>query len=76
MINKSKILELIKRQKDTGLTITAICVNEGIDKSTFYYWLKKPSKEQGKDFILFCVKCKQIDLIFLNPFIDFPIKYM
>jgi hypothetical protein len=51
MINESKILELIKRQKDTGLTITAFCVNEGIAKSTFYYWRKKLRKETGKGFI-------------------------
>jgi hypothetical protein len=29
MINETKILELIKRQKETGLTITAFCVNAG-----------------------------------------------
>jgi hypothetical protein len=51
MINESKILDLIKRQKDTGLTITAFCVNEGIAKSTFYYWRKKLNKEPVKGFI-------------------------
>jgi hypothetical protein len=51
MVNKSKILELVKRQKDTGLTITAFCSNEGIPKSSFYYWRKKLNKEQGKRFI-------------------------
>ena len=51
MINESKILELIKRQKETGLTITAFCANEGIPKSSFYYWRKKLSKEPGKGFI-------------------------
>ena len=51
MINESKILDLIKRQKDTGLTITAFCINEGIAKSTFYYWRKKLNKESFKGFI-------------------------
>jgi len=51
MINESKILELIKRQKETGLNITAFCANEGIPKSSYYYWRKKLSKEPGKHFI-------------------------
>jgi transposase-like protein len=51
MINELKILELIKRQKETGLTITAFCRNEGIPKSSYYYWRKKLSKGQGKRFI-------------------------
>jgi ssDNA-binding Zn-finger/Zn-ribbon topoisomerase 1 len=51
MINESKILELIKRQKETGLNITAFCANEGIPKSSFYYWRKKLGKEPWKRFI-------------------------
>jgi hypothetical protein len=51
MINESKILELIKRQKDSGLTITAYCVNEAIPKSSFYYWRKKLSNEPTDRFI-------------------------
>ena len=51
MINESKILELIKRQKDTGLNITAFCANEGIPKSSYYYWRKRLHKEPGKGFI-------------------------
>lgn len=51
MISESKILELIKRQKETGLTISAFCNNEGIPKSSYYYWRKKLSKEAGKRFI-------------------------
>ena len=51
MINESKILELIKRQKDTGLNITAFCANEGIPKSSYYYWRKRLRKEPGKGFI-------------------------
>ena len=51
MINESKILELIKRQKETGLNITAFCANEGIPKSSYYYWRKKLNSEPGKRFI-------------------------
>lgn len=51
MINESKVLELIKRQKETGLTITAFCANEGIPQSSFYYWRKKLSNKPGKHFI-------------------------
>lgn len=51
MINESKILELIKRQKETGLTITAFCANEGIPKSSYYYWRKKLEKKPGNRFI-------------------------
>ncbi|HEY5469050.1 MAG TPA: hypothetical protein VIK07_00860 [Bacteroidales bacterium] len=51
MINESKKIELIKRQKETGLNITAFCANEGIPKSSFYYWRKKLCKEPGKGFI-------------------------
>jgi hypothetical protein len=51
MLNESKILELIKRQKETGLTITAFCINEGIAKSTFFYWRKKLNKKSVKGFI-------------------------
>jgi len=51
MINESKILELVKRQKDTGLSITAFCANEGIPKSSYYYWRKRLSREPVKHFI-------------------------
>ena len=51
MLNESKILELIKRQKETGLNITAFCANEGIGKSTFFYWRKKLNKAPVKGFI-------------------------
>jgi hypothetical protein len=51
MINESKILELIKRQKDTGLNITAFCANEGIPKSSYYYWRKKLNRGSANRFI-------------------------
>lgn len=51
MINESKILELINRHKETGLTIKAFCANEGIPKSSYYYWRRKLRKEPVKRFI-------------------------
>ena len=59
MINEPKILELIKRQKETGLNIRAFCANEGIPKSTYYYWRKKLNKEPGKRFIPLLVNSTQ-----------------
>jgi hypothetical protein len=51
MINESKILELINRQKSTGLNITAFCANEGIPKSSYYYWRKKLNRGPVNRFI-------------------------
>jgi hypothetical protein len=51
MISESKILELINRQKETGLTIKAFCANEGIPKSSYYYWRRKLRREPAKRFI-------------------------
>jgi hypothetical protein len=51
MLNESKILELVRRQKETRLTITAFCSNEGIAKSTFYNWRKRLNKGPVKGFI-------------------------
>jgi hypothetical protein len=59
MIVESKILDLIKRQKETGLTISAFCSNEGIPKSTYYYWRKKINREPGKRFIPLLVNSTQ-----------------
>ncbi len=45
--------DLLKRQKESGLSVRDFCANEGIITSTFYYWLKKcKAKEtQPKMFI-------------------------
>ena len=59
MINESKILDLIKRQKETGLNITAFCGNEGIPKSSFYYWRKKLNREPGNRFMPLLVNSTQ-----------------
>jgi len=62
MINESKILELIKRHKETGLTITAFCRNEGIPKSSFYYWRKTVNRVNGKRFIPLLVNTTAVNL--------------
>jgi hypothetical protein len=51
MINESRILELIDSQKATGLNITAFCANEGIPKSSYYYWRKKLNRGPANRFI-------------------------
>ena len=59
MINEAKILELIRRQKETGLNIASFCANEGIPKSSFYYWRKKLKKTKTADFIPLLVKSRE-----------------
>ena len=59
MINESKILELIKRQKETGLNITAFCANEGIPKSSYYYWRKRVNIATANRFIQLRVNSTQ-----------------
>jgi len=62
MINEPKILDLIKRQKEAGLSITAFCSNEGIPLSSFYYWRKKLSKKQEKRFIPLLVNSTSVQM--------------
>ncbi|MHA2012219.1 MAG: IS66 family insertion sequence element accessory protein TnpA [Candidatus Helarchaeota archaeon] len=38
MDKSAKYAELIRLQKDSGLTVREFCRNEGIAPSTFYYW--------------------------------------
>lgn len=59
MINESKILELIKRHKETGLTIKAFCANEGIPKSSYYYWRKRINRDPANRFIQLRVNTTQ-----------------
>jgi hypothetical protein len=63
MINESKILELIKRQKETGLNITAFCANEGIPKSSYYYWRKRVNREPANRFIQLRVNSTQAPMV-------------
>jgi hypothetical protein len=59
MINESKIQEQIERQKETGLSVTAFCANEGIAKSSFYYWRKKLNRASANRFIQLRVNSTQ-----------------
>jgi hypothetical protein len=57
MLNESKFLKLYHRQQESGLTVKDFCSNEGIPKSTFYYWRKKLQKNNTTpDFIPLVVK--------------------
>jgi len=57
MISETKFLELLDRQQECGLDIRSFCSNEGISKSTFYYWRKKlQQKESRKEFIPLVIK--------------------
>ncbi|MFC2116538.1 IS66 family insertion sequence element accessory protein TnpB [Bacteroidota bacterium] len=52
MQKSSRFFELIRLQRDSGLSVRAFCSNEGIAPSTFYYWLKKfEGRTKKKDFI-------------------------
>jgi hypothetical protein len=39
---------LLSRYKASGLSVVEFCSNEGIHKSTFYYWLKKSRNKTKK----------------------------
>ena len=45
--------KLLRRYKESGLSVVDFCSNEGFHKSTFYYWLKKHrnKKEKPRTFI-------------------------
>ena len=40
--------KLLSRYKESGLSVVEFCSNEGIHKSTFYYWLKKSRNKTKK----------------------------
>lgn len=63
MEKASVFSDLIRRQKETGLSIKEFCSNEYIPTSTFYYWRKKlRGKNQEKGFIPLIVKPQQTSL--------------
>jgi hypothetical protein len=63
MLSEAKFLELWNRHQECGLDVTAFCSNEGIAKSTFYYWRKKlQRKENAKGFIPLVVKPERTSL--------------
>lgn len=52
-MNVESFKEILRRQKASGLSVRDFCFNEGLTKSTFYYWLRKIAyfDEQPKEFI-------------------------
>ena len=52
-MNVESFKEILRRQKASGLTVRDFCFNEGLTKSTFYYWLRKivNFEEQPQEFI-------------------------
>ena len=54
--------DLLKRHKESGLTVRDFCANEGIVPSTFYYWLKKSKlkETQPKVFIPLTIGGEQL----------------
>lgn len=54
-------MELLERQKGSGLSVRGFCSNEGIAPSTYYYWQKKLRGEPGRHrFIPLVVQPKGI----------------
>jgi len=63
MLNELKFKEVLARWQESELSVKDFCFNEGITKSTFYYWLKKFRKQSEKnDFIPLIVKTSQSTL--------------
>lgn len=57
MLNRSKIISLLERQKESGLSVKRFCSNECIAPSTFFYWRKKIRKDTiGQGFIPLVVR--------------------
>ena len=48
---KDEMFRIIEAYQKSGLSQPAFCRQEGLNKSTFLYWLKKYRKEQQKDFL-------------------------
>lgn len=51
MRDESKILAILERHKESGLTVNDFCSNEGIAPATFYNWKKKLRDNKAKRFI-------------------------
>ena len=57
MLDETKFITLLNRQQESGLSIKDFCSNEGIAKSSFYYWKKKLKKTTpSKGFIPLVIK--------------------
>jgi len=57
MLNESRFKELLDRQQASGLNVRDFCFNEGMSKSSFYYWRRKLQKAgHPKSFIPLVIK--------------------
>ena len=57
MKRDANYVELISRQKASGLSVRGFCSNEGIAPAKFYYWQKKLRKQSVRNgFIPLLVK--------------------
>ena len=77
MISESKFREIYRGHQESGLSVKAFCVNEGIAESTTYYWSKKMRKKDStkQDFIPLVVIPSDstslwTDLLLVNVFYD------
>ena len=60
MLNESSFKELLERQQASGLNVKDFCFNEGMSKSSFYYWRRKLQKPGNpKSFIPLVIKSPQ-----------------
>lgn len=76
--NEQEMLKLYVKWEESGKTKVAFCKEEGIIKTTFYYWTKrfqgsKPGKAMGKTGFTPLVLDQDISPTNLRPF--FRINY-
>jgi putative transposase len=63
MLNESSFKELLDRQQASGLSVKDFCFNEGMSKSSFYYWRRKLQQPRGpKSFIPLVIKSSPTNL--------------
>ena len=64
MEKASRFSELLRRHKESGLSVSDFCSNEDIPTSTFYYWKRKlRSGNQDKGFIPLLVKTPEANFV-------------
>lgn len=60
ILDENKFITLLNRQQESGLSVKDFCSNEGIAKSSFYYWKKKLRRNpRPKRFIPLMVESTQ-----------------
>ncbi|MHB2148148.1 IS66 family insertion sequence element accessory protein TnpA [Calditrichota bacterium LG25] len=48
---QDEMFKIIEAYQQSGLSQPAFCRQQGLNKSTFLYWLKKYRKEKQNDFL-------------------------